>query len=159
MNFQSVVEDVKGRVETLGAQGQQAAKISLETVRQVNTIVVDSIQGLIKDNSSTARDFFTSAKSGFEKAKADGFKAVASDPIAYLPSTEKFAAALNETISHLSKTGDELFKTLKSGVEDLQSHLSGSPVVAKAKTTAKSATKTVKKTVAGVKKEVKKVSV
>jgi len=156
MSLQSVVDDVKNRVEAIGAQGQEVVKISVETFKQANTVVVESFSELFKDHSGTAKDIFASAKSGFEKAKADGFKAVVADPISYLPSTEKLIDALNGTISTFAKTGDELLKTVKSGFDSVHSHLTGKPVVVqKASAAAKSATKSVKKAATGVKKQVK----
>ncbi len=156
MSLQSVVDDVKGRVEAIGAHGQEVVKISVETLKQANTLVVDSFHALLKDHSATAKDIYSSAKSGFEKAKADGFKAVVTDPIAYLPSTDKLIDALNGTVSTFSKTGDELLKTVKSGFESVQSQLTGKPVVVKKATAAaKSAAKSVKKAATGAKKQVK----
>ncbi|MDB5986643.1 MAG: hypothetical protein JWR16_1696 [Nevskia sp.] len=155
MSLQSVVDDVKGRVEALGAQGQEVVKISVDTFKQANTLVVDSFNALLKDHSATAKDIYASAKSGFEKAKADGFKAVVTHPIAYLPSTEKLIEALNGTVSTFAKTGDELLKTVKSGFESVQSQLAGKPVVKKASAAAKSAAKSVKKATTGAKKQIK----
>ena len=40
MSLQTVVDDVKGRVEAIGTHGQEVAKISYEVVKQANAIVM-----------------------------------------------------------------------------------------------------------------------
>lgn len=156
MSLQTMVGDVKDRVEAIGEHGQEVAKISFEVLKQANTIVIENFQALVKDQTAVAKELFESARSGFEKARADGLRAVVTDPVAYLPSTEKLIDALNGTVSHFTKTGDELVKTVKTGFEQVQSQISGKPVVVrKAAANAKSAARHVKKTAAGAKRQVK----
>jgi hypothetical protein len=148
MSLQTVVDDVKVRVENLTAQGQKLAQISLDTLKQANGVVVDKFQALVSTQTEAAKDLFSSAKTGFEKARADGLKAVAAAPISYLPPKDKLVTVFNDTVELFSGAGDELYKTFKSGFTTIQTELTGKPVVKKAKAAAKRATKAVRKTAA-----------
>lgn len=121
MNLQSVVDEMKGRVESLSSQSQKAAKLSIDTFKQANEIVVDSVQSLIKGQSDAAKDLLASAKSGFEKARVDGVKAVISAPTSYLPPREKLADALTESRKLVVKTSDDLVKLMKDGYASFNS--------------------------------------
>jgi hypothetical protein len=150
MNLQSVVEDVKGRVETISTTGQKVAEISIDSLKQAGDIVVETFQTLVTDNTAAAKEIYSAAVTSFEKAKTDGLKAVAAAPISYLPTTELVVAPFNNTVTVFSKSGDELYKVVKTGFSTIQAQLTGKPVtVAKAvksvKAGAKKATATVKK--------------
>lgn len=160
MNLQSVVDDVKVRVENLSAHGQKVAEISLDSLKQAGDVVVETVQTLVKDHSSLASDLYSSALTSFEKAKSDGFKAVVADPIAYLPPKEPIIKTFNHTVTVVTKGGDELVKVAKTGFSSIQAELSGkSPIVANAKSGIKTASKkvsaTAKKAAAKVEKAVK----
>lgn len=150
MNFQSVVEDVKGRVETISGHGQKVAEISFDSLKQASDVVVGGFQSLLNDNTAAAKEIVSAAVSSFEKAKTDGLKAIAADPISYLPATDTLTAPFTQTVTVVSRTGEELYKVVKTGVETIQAQLTGKPaVVAKvakaAKSTAKKASSTAKK--------------
>jgi hypothetical protein len=150
MSLQTVVDDVKGRVETLTSQGQKVAQISLDTIKQANGIVVDKFQALVKVETDAAKELFTVAKASLEKARADGFKAVTAAPISYLPPKDKFVTVYTDTVTLLSSAGDEVYKTLKSGFSSIQGELKGesAEVVKKVKSTAKKAATAAKKAAA-----------
>lgn len=154
MTFQSVVEDVKGRVETISTRGQKVAEISLDGFKQAGDIVVETVQTLITDSTAAAKDILESAKTSFEKAKTDGLKAVAADPISYLPPSEKLVTPFSNTVSVVSKTSDELFQVAKTSFSSIQAQITGETPVKKAaktvKATAKKATSTAKKAAAKV---------
>lgn len=154
MNFETVVNDVKGRLETVGAQAQDVAQISLETLKQANQIVVEGVQAVIKTNADTAKVLFDTTKTSFDKAIADGLKAVAAAPVSYLPAgREPIVSAFNDTVSTVTKTGEELVKVIKSGYETVAAKIAGEPVVVKkVKAAAKTTKKAVKKTTAAAKK-------
>jgi hypothetical protein len=135
MNLQSVVNDFKSRVDTLAAQGQEVAKVFPDTVKQANEILLNGVQTLVKTETETAKDIFAAAKAGFDKAKTDGIKAVVANPIDYLPPKDKFITAFNDTVTLVSKTGDELYQTFKSGLL---------PIKSEAKKAVKTASKKVK---------------
>lgn len=116
MTLQSVVNDLKTRVDTLASQGQEVAKGLPDTFKQANEVLVSGVQTLVKTETETAKDLLAVAKASFEKARTDGLKAVAADPISYLPAKGKFISAFNETVELVSKTGDELYKTFKTGL-------------------------------------------
>ena len=152
MNFQSVVEDVKGRVETISGHGQKVAEISIDSLKQAGDVVVGGFQSLVNDNTAAAKEIYSAAVSSFEKAKTDGLKAIAADPISYLPATDTLTAPFSQTVTVVSRTGEELYKVVKTGVETIQAQLTGKSPVAKV---AKAAKSTTKKASATVKKAVK----
>ena len=147
MSLQTVVDDVKGRVETLTSQSQKVAQISLDTLKQTGEIVVDKLQELVKTESEAAKELYASAKLGLDKAIADGLKAVAAAPISYLPPKDKFVTVYTDTVTLVTATSDQVYKTLKTGFSSIQAELKGeaAPVVKKVKTAAKKATGAVKK--------------
>ncbi len=149
MSLQTVVEDVKGRVETLTTQGQKVAQISLDTLKHTGEIAADKFQALVKTQSEAAKGIYAEAKAGFDKAVADGLKAVAAAPISYLPPKDKFVTVYNETVTLVSTTSDELYKALKSGFDSIQAEIKGeaAPVVKKVKAAAKKASGAAKKAV------------
>ncbi|MDB5976112.1 MAG: hypothetical protein JWR07_2872 [Nevskia sp.] len=146
MSLQTVVDDVKGRVETLTTQGQKVAQISLDTLKQSGEIVADKFQTLVKTESAAAKELYTVTKLSFDKAIADGFKAFTAAPISYLPPKDKFITVYTDTVTLVSATGDELYKTFKTGFSSIQAELKGEAApVKKVKAAAKKATGAVKK--------------
>ncbi|MGH8462387.1 MAG: phasin family protein [Stenotrophobium sp.] len=158
MNVETIVNDVKGRVEPIVAQGkevvargQEVVLAGFETLKTANSIVVESVQTLVKANVETGKELFAAAQTSFEKAKTDGIKTVAANPVAYLPEGKDLVvAAYNDAVTLVTKTGDELVKTFKQGYETINAKLTGEveEVVAVAK-------KTVKKAAAKTKKAIK----
>lgn len=150
MSLQTVVDDVKGRVETFTTHGQKVAQISLDTLKHTGEIAADKFQALVKTQSDAAKGIYTEAKASFDKAVADGFKAVAAAPISYLPPKDKFVTVYNETVTLVSNTGDELYKALKSGFDSIQAEIKGEAVKVekKVKTAAKKAAGAAKKAAA-----------
>jgi hypothetical protein len=148
MSLQTVVDDVKVRVESLTAQGQKLAQISLDTLKQANGIVADKFQALVSTQTDAAKELFASAKSGLEKARVDGIKAVASAPISYLPPKDKLVTVFNDTVTLISGTSEELYHTFKSGFGTAKNELTGKPVTKKVKAAAKKTVKAVRKTAA-----------
>jgi hypothetical protein len=124
------MDDVKGRVEILTSHGQKLAQISLDTLKQANGIVSDKFQTLIKTETAAAKDFYEAAKTGLDKARVDGLKAVATAPISYLPPRDKLVTVYNDTVTLISDTSDELYKTLRSGFTTIQGELRGEAAVA-----------------------------
>jgi len=114
MNLQSVVSDVRNRFDQLTSQGQEVVKTLPITLKHANDVLVSGVQTLVKTDTETAMDLYSAALAGFEKAKADGIKAVVSNPVDYLPPSDKLVMALSETVTIVSKTGDDLYKTLKA---------------------------------------------
>ena len=148
MSLQTVVDDVKGRVETLTSQGQKVAQISLDTLKQTGEIVADKFQELVKTESAAAKELYSVTKLSFDKAVADGFKAFTAAPISYLPPKDKFITVYSDTISLVTSTSDEVYKTLKTGFSSIQAELKGETPVKKVKAVAKKATASVKKAAA-----------
>lgn len=149
MNVETIVNDVKGRVEPILAQGQEVVLAGFETLKAANGIVVEGVQVLVKTQLEAGKDLFAVAQTSFEKAKTDGIKAVAANPVAYLPEgKERVLSAYNDTVAVVTKTGDELVKTFKQGYETISAKIAGEPVVVKkAKTTVKKSAAKAKKTV------------
>lgn len=146
MNVETIVNDVKGRVEPIVAKGQDLVFTGFETLKSVNSIVLDGVSSLVQTHVQAGKDLFAVAQTSFEKARVDGFKAVAADPIAYLPEgKDRVISAYNDTVTVVSKTSDKVLKTVKTGYTSISAKLGGAPVrkakPAARKTTRKTATK------------------
>ncbi len=145
MNVQNLVTDLSSKVEKFATTGQEAAVIGFDTLKSANDIVVETVQVLVKTNADAGVALFGEAKTSFEKATTDGFKAVISNPIAYIPATTPAVDAFNTTVKTLSETGAELAKTFEGGYTSIVAKFNGETViVAKAKKAAAPAVKAVK---------------
>lgn len=151
MNLQTVVDDVKCRVEGFTNQSQKVAQVSMSTLKQANEVVTGNVRSMLKGNTNVAWDLFTSTRSGFEKARADGVKAVVTDPVSYLPAHDKVLSAFKDNRKIVAKTGDDLMKLVKEGFSALNGEIEDvAPAVkksvSKARSTArKTATKATRK--------------
>lgn len=147
MNVEAIVSDVKGRVEPIVTKGQEVVLAGFETLKSANGIVVESVQTLVKTNVEAGKDLLAAAQTSLEKAKADGLKTVAANPIAYLPEgKERVISAYNDSVTVVTQTGDELVKTFKHGYKTINAKIAGKPAaVAKAKATVKKAATKAKK--------------
>lgn len=145
MNFETLVKDVQKQVEPiieqgqeLLAQGQDVVLAGFETLKTANGIVVSGVQTLVKTHVEAGKDLIEAAQTSFEKAKADGIKAVAADPISYLPEgKERVISAYNDTVTVVTKTSDKLAKTFKSGYSTISAKIAGEPVPARKKAAAR----------------------
>ncbi len=147
MDVQSIVGDVKSRTDLVVTRGQEVLETGYETLKAVNSIVVDGVQTLVQTQVAAGKELIDLAQASFTKAKADGFKAVAANPIAYLPEGKTtVVGAYTESLTAVTKTGDQLAKTVKGGYSNISSVIVGKPTVkAKAAKTTKAAKKTVRK--------------
>lgn len=154
MNVETIITDVKTRGEVVVARGQEVVESGFETLKAANAIVVEGVKTLLDTNVAAGKDLLAVAQTSFTKAKADGVKAVAANPVAYLPEgKDRVVAAYNDSVAVVTKTSDELVKTLKQGYEVISAKIAGDEtVVAEASATAK---KTVKKAASKAKKAVK----
>ena len=141
MNVESIVNDVKGRVEPIVTRGQDVVYSGFEVLKSANGIVADGFSGVYKANYEAGKTLFGAAQTSFQKVKTDGIKAVASNPGAYVPEgKDTVVSAFNTSVDVVVKTGDDLVKTMKQGVETLSAKIKGESVtVAKAKSTVKKA--------------------
>ncbi len=157
MSFQSVVSDLKSRVDSFASQGQEVVKVLPDTLKQANEVVVSGFESLVKSETAGAKDLFESAMAGFEKARTDGLMAVVASPIEYLPPKDKLIAVFNDTVEIVSKTGDELYKTFKTGLMPGKRATAGSTMKRGKRAVKKAAAPTVKKATRTVKKAATKV--
>lgn len=157
MSFETIVNDVKTRADVVVTRGQEVVEVSVETLKAANTIVVEGMHALVETNVAAGKELASLVQASLEKAKTDGIKAVAANPVAYLPEgLSTVTGAYTESVKLVSKTGEELAKTLKSGVEGIAAKIQGEPVVvAQAK---KTASKVAKKASSKAKKAVKSVA-
>jgi len=157
MDVQSIVGDVKARTDLVVTRGQEVLETGFETLKTVNAIVVDGVQTLVQTQVAAGKELIDLAQASFTKAKTDGFKAVAANPIAYLPEGKTtVVGAYTDSLSTVTKTSDQLAKTFKGGYSSISSVIVGKPAPkAKVAKAAKTATKAAKKT---VRKAAKKVS-
>ncbi|SFF49014.1 Phasin protein [Fontimonas thermophila] len=143
MNVETLVNDVKARTDVVVTRGQEVLEAGFETLKAANAIVVDGVQTLVQTNVAAGKELIELAQASFEKAKADGLKAVAANPAAYLPEGKATVLnAYNESVATVTKTGDQLAKTLKEGYQTISAKLSGTSAEKKA------AAKATKKTAA-----------
>ncbi|MFT4045248.1 MAG: hypothetical protein QM661_00990 [Solimonas sp.] len=154
MSVETIVNDVKNRADVVVSLGQEALGVGVETLKAANTIVVEGVHELVQTNVAAGKELSNLVQASVSKAKTDGIKAIATNPVAYLPEGKAtVVGAYTESLKIVTKTGDELAKTLKSGVESISAKFQGeAPVVAKAKKvalkTASKAKKAAKKVVA-----------
>ncbi|MDB5971915.1 MAG: hypothetical protein JWQ90_4365 [Hydrocarboniphaga sp.] len=133
MTVQTIVSDVKGRVEPLVAIGQEVVTLSVDALLKANDVVVDGVQTVVKTQIEAGKDLLATFQSSFEKAKSAGFKAVAAAPIDYLPDgRERVVSAYNDTLTVVTKTSGEVVKIVKKGYATVSAKLSGAAVAKKA---------------------------
>ena len=133
MTVQTIVNDVKGRVEPLVAKGQEVVTVSVDALLKANDVVVDGVQTVVKTQIEAGKDLFATLQTSFEKAKSAGLKAVAAAPIDYLPDgRERVVSAYNDTVTTVSKTSGEVVKIVKKGYASVSAKLSGATVARKA---------------------------
>jgi hypothetical protein len=126
MNIETVVSDVKDRLQVAGTRAQGVADVSVNTLKQAGDIVVNGVQGLVKTHSEAAVDLIDLSKASFQKVRTDGLKAVVANPIEYLPDgRDAVITAFNETLTTVTKTGEELGKVFKTGYEGVAATLTG----------------------------------
>lgn len=150
MNVETIVNDVKDRVEPIVTKGQEVITLSFDTIKQANTIVVEGVQNLLKTQLEAGKDLLDVMQASFEKARTDGVKAVAAKPIEYLPDgRDRVISAYNDTLAVVTKTGEELAKVVKQAYDDVSAKLAGKTTVSAEATQAKVAVKKTVKKAAG----------
>lgn len=148
MGVETIVSDVRGAVEPYVAKGQDVVTLSVDSIKQANTIVVDGVQELYKTNLTAGKDLFSAAQSSFEKVKADGVQAVATKPIAYLPEgKDVVVAAYKDSYTIVTKAGEELVSVVRKSFDDVTAKLNAKSAPKK-KTAARKVAKTAKKAAA-----------
>jgi len=133
MTVQTIVNDVKGRVEPLVAKGQEVVTLSVDTLLKANDVVVDGVQSLVKTQVEAGKDLLFVAQTFYGKAKSAGLKKVAASPGTYIPDpSERVVSAFNDSVAVVSKTSGEVVKIVKKGYESVSAKLSGAPAHKKA---------------------------
>lgn len=154
MSVETLVSDVKTRADVVVTRGQEVIEVSVDTLKTANTIVIEGVQELVQTNVEAGKELATLVQASLEKAKTDGLKAVAADPIAYVPEAKPTVlAAYKDSVKVVSKTGGQLGKTLKKGADSITATVQGKKLPARAK---KAAKKVAKKAGGTAKKAVKK---
>ncbi len=142
MDVQTIVNDVKGRVDPLVSRGQEVLSVSVDTLIKANDVIFSGVQNVVQTQFEAGRDLFVAAQNSFEKARSAGIKAVANSPIDYLPdSRERVVSAYNDTLSVVTKAGDELVKVVKKGYASVSAQIKGGPVAAPRRAAAKTVRK------------------
>ena len=141
MEFQTLINDVKGKAQTYAGQAQNAAQTSVDTVKKANDVVVKHFKTLAETETTAAKDLYAEAVKSFEKARKDGVKTVAAAPVGYLPK-DRAVTAFDDTVKIVVKTRDELTKVFNAGFEGVQIDLGikKAPVKKAVKRTTKRAT-------------------
>jgi hypothetical protein len=155
MNFEKAVNEVKGRIETVGEQvkdgletvgerSQGVAKVSLKAIKAANEVVIEGVQDLVATQTGAAKELYTAGKQSFDKAFAAGLVAVVKSPIEYLPDgRETIVDAFNETVTTVTKTGEKLAKVAKNGYQGISAQIQGKPLRTQAGKRAKRKTRKV----------------
>ncbi len=142
MNFETVVEDVKGGFELVSSRAQGAAEASFETLKKANGIVVGGVQGLVKTHTEAGKALYDAGVASFGKAKTDGLMAVVTNPIVYLPAgKDTIVEAIEDTVDTFAKTGEKLVKVIVAGYETIAAEITGEKLVKKAAKKTKKAVK------------------
>ena len=129
MNIEKAVKEVQDRLETVGEQAQDLAKVSLNTLKAANEIVVEGVQDLVTLQTAAAKDLFTTSKQSLDKAVAAGLVAVVKAPVEYLPDgRQTIVGAFNDSVDTVTKTGEKLVKVVKTGYEQAAATITGKPV-------------------------------
>lgn len=140
MAIQSIIKDVKTRVETAGKQYQDAFFATIEINKKAFAVVSSNARSLANTEVGAAKNLFAAAQASFEKARQDGVREVANRPGAYVPNgRDQIVAAYKQTIDLLVKTGNELTGVVTNGYKTVLDKLNGKKPAAK-KTVAKKAT-------------------
>lgn len=154
MNVETLVNDVKTRADVVVTRGQDVVEAGVDAIKAANAIVVDGVQELVQTNVAAGKELVSLAQASFEKARADGVKAVATNPIAYIPEgKDTVVAAFNDSVATVTKTGDQLAKTLTTSFETITAKINGETL--KPAKAAKAAKKAVRKVATKAKKAAK----
>ncbi|QHS10104.1 hypothetical protein [Sinimarinibacterium sp. NLF-5-8] len=158
MNVESIVNDVKARADVVVSRSQGVVEVSVETVKAANSIVVESVQTLVKTNVDAGKQLVQLSQASFEKAKADGVKVVAKNPLAYLPEgKDAVVGAYNDSLAAVTKASGELAKTFKEGFGNITATAKGEKVEQKVEAAAAEVKKTVRKAASRAKKAAEQV--
>jgi hypothetical protein len=130
MKIQSVVSDVRQRLETAARPYQGAFKAYVDAQRKALTVVTRSSQSLANTEIGAAKNIFASARASFDRARNDGLLQLASKPRSYLPrSRPQLIEAYKVTIDLLMKTGNELNDVVSNGYRSVRGELAGQPAL------------------------------
>lgn len=142
MAIQSIIKDVKARVETAGKQYQDALFATIAVNKKAFAVVSSNARSLANTEVSAAKNLFAAAQASFEKARQDGVREVANRPGAYVPNgRDQIVAAYKQTIELLVKTSNELTGVVTDGYKTVLNTLVGKKPVAKKATAKKPAAK------------------
>src|SRR5690349_22010684 len=147
MNIEKAVKEVQDRLETVGEQAQDLAKVSVNTLKASGEIVVEGVQDLVTLQTAAAKDLFSVSKQSFDKAVSAGLVAVVKAPVEFLPDgRDTIVGAFNDSVETVTKTGEKLAKVVKTGYEQAAATITGKP----ARKATRAARKTVRKATASV---------
>lgn len=152
MNVETLVNDVKTRADVVVTRGQDVLEAGVDAIKTVNAIVVDGVQELVQTHVAAGKELVSLAQASFEKARADGIKAVAANPIAYIPEGKGTVVAVyNDSVATVTKTGEQLAKTVTSSFETITAKINGQTIAKPAR----AAKKVVRKVATKAKKAAK----
>lgn len=133
MDIQDIIKDAQDRVELVNKRAQAAGKAAQDSGNKVVDITRKSATKLADRNSKAAKDAYEALVASIKKAREAGVKEVASKPADYLPADLRDLAvsAYNDSTKLLTKTGQDLQKAAKQGVDKVRAELSGAKAPAK----------------------------
>lgn len=138
MAIQTIIKDVKTRVETASKPYQDALFATLDVNKQAFQVVSSNARSLANTEVGAAKNLFAAAQASFEKARKDGVREVANRPGEYVPNgRDQIVAAYKQTIDLLVKTSNELTDVVTKGYKTVLDKLNGKKPAAAKKTAAK----------------------
>lgn len=139
MNIQEVVNDTRGRAETVGKQYREALAAYVDMHRKAFSVVTRGSQTLASTEIDAAGNVFAAARANFDQARKDGARKVANEPKTYVPfeTTDEIVCAYKDTVDLMAETGNELtaivsdgYKTILDSHKAILNTLTGNPEAA-----------------------------
>ncbi|MDX1495986.1 MAG: hypothetical protein R3352_00370 [Salinisphaeraceae bacterium] len=127
MAIQEIIKDAQDRVEVVNKRAQAAGKAAQASGTKVVDITRKSATKLADRNSKAAKDAYEALVASINKAREAGVKEVAAKPAEFLPTDirDLAVAAYNDSSKLLTKTGQDLQKAAKQGVDKVRAELTG----------------------------------
>lgn len=147
MDIQEIIKDAQDRVELANKRAQAAGKAAQASGNKVVDITRKSATQLADRNSQAARDAYEALVASIKKAREAGVKEVATKPADFLPSDLRDLAvsAYNDNTKLLTKTGKDLQKAARQGVDKVRAELTGAKKAPARKAAPKQATTAARK--------------
>ncbi len=128
MSVVTMAADLKAGTLGLASRSGQALDAGLMALVAANIAVADGVHALLRTQLTTGKALAAQVQASIDKARTDGFQAVAAAPGDYLPASRKtLIGACNTSIQIVAGTSEHLARTLQSGLDTVASRIRGGP--------------------------------